>query len=129
MSLPACPGPLFQLPKTEIDCGGTLALAALPQGMRAGFDILTAHNLDMDLQAAIEQTPQEILAAGPALLTLRSGASLATARDLVAQAPVSLSLAITSVLAETDDQLIIAPQNRAGAAKWPKGPKKGTSPT
>jgi hypothetical protein len=105
----------------EIDGSDLIALTALLQMTRMIFDIGAAYNIDVDLQTATSGTAQQIFAASPSLLTLRTSAPLGAARTFADQALANLSSSITSILAETDDQfgdlLIITPADRAGGER------------
>jgi hypothetical protein len=121
IDLPSC----LRLPTrsslVEIDRGDTTTLAGILRAAHAALDILAAYDADVDLQTAVKQPPRDILAAAPALLTLRSAASLTTARGFTDQALADLTLGITTILAEEDDQtndvLVILPQDRVGAER------------
>jgi len=121
IGLPSCLRPATRSPTVEFDRGDALVLTGLLQGARAVFDILAAYNFDVDLQTATSGTTQQLLAASPTLFTLKSGSSLGTARGFVDLSLASLSSAIISILAETDDQsndlLVVIPQDRAGAER------------
>lgn len=119
--LPACLRPGTLPPTLEIDRGEVLAFTALLQGLRAVFDLGAGYHVDVPLAMALHGTGQQILAAAPSLLTLRSAGALSTARVLASQALTNLSAAITAIQVETDDQsndlLVIAPGDSATAQR------------
>jgi len=119
IALPICLWSEIRSPTVEIDRGDTLGLMGLLQATQAMVAILAAYNFDVDLQTAVSGTEQQILAASPSLLTLRSGSALGAARGFADQSLANFSSAITSILAETDDQsndlLMVTPQDRTDA--------------
>lgn len=121
IDLPSCLRLPTRSPLVEVDRGDTVTLAGILRATHAALDILAAYDVDVDLQTAVNRPPRDILAAAPALLTLQSAASLATAREFADQALADLSLGIATILAEGDDQtndvLVILPQDRAGAGR------------
>jgi hypothetical protein len=120
-NLPSCVGGRSQPRNIEIDNGDVLAFTAVLQALRAGLDILTAYNLDVDLRALVHHTAQDVLAHAPALLALTSAAPVGTARQSLDEALRNFGAAISSVLAETDDQsndlLVIVPGDREDAQR------------
>jgi hypothetical protein len=98
-----------------------LALTAALQGLRAALDLGAAYHVDIPLAVALQGTGQQILAAAPSFLTLRSAGALSTARDFASQALTNFSAAITAIQAETDDQsddlLMITPADSAAAQR------------
>jgi hypothetical protein len=107
--------------QVRLDHRDVVAAAAGLKLARAWLDMLTVYNLDVDLGALVNETPQDVLAGAPALLTLTSAASLAPARQDLADGLARAGAAITSLLNETGDQsndlLVIAPQDRDGAER------------
>ncbi|MBI3799012.1 MAG: hypothetical protein HY268_18865 [Deltaproteobacteria bacterium] len=119
--LPACLRPRTSRLAIEIDHGDVLAFTALLQGLRAVFDLGAGYHVDMPLGLALHGTGQQILAAAPSLLALRSGGALGTARGFASPALTNLSAAITAIQAEADDQsddlLVITPGDSATAQR------------
>lgn len=105
----------------EVDHADVLALLAGLQVTRAALDTVAAYNIDVDLLTLTGHTAQTVLADAPNLLTLVSAVPLGTARQELNEALVSFGLAITSMLAEADNQsddlLVIAPDDREGAQR------------
>ena len=119
--LASCVDPPTDVAVVDIDGADVLALEAGIEGLAAIVDLLASYNLDASLRTAIDESPRTLLGAGPALLTLRSAATLSSAREHFDVALGKASQAIEVMQAETDDQsddiLVILPEDAEDAAK------------
>ncbi len=115
MNLPECLRPTTASFEVEIDGSDIQTLIASFQLLQATFEIMAAYDFDADVALLTTRTSRDILALEPTFLNLLSTTPLTTAQNFVEQALLNASGAITSVLAETDDQsddvLVVLPQD------------------
>jgi len=118
-NLPTCARPQSDVAMVEVDRGDVLVLGAGLEAASTALDLLDAYDLDVGLKTLADGTPRTVLNARPNLLTLKSAASLGSARDHLDHVMAMLVQAIDAVRGETDNQsddvLVIEASDREDA--------------
>lgn len=106
----------------EIDRADVAGLEALIESTGALLDTLSAYHLDVDVRDIENLSPQNLLAKEPDLLNLRSADALGRARSAWDRALAAAAQALALMQRESDEQsddvLVISPENHPEADRW-----------
>jgi hypothetical protein len=118
-SLPACFRPGSRTEIIEIDSGDLLVMTGMLRAALGMLDVAAAYDFDVELRSLFDTSAKTALDCAPGVLGLQQPPLLGTARTTLGRALEDLSAAVTTILAEQDDQLddllVIPAASRQGA--------------